>query len=80
MINAGINDRDTVIIKRSETAENGNIVVALVDDHEVTLKRLYRKDGKIILQPENDDHEPRILEPERVKIQGTLISLFRSYH
>ena len=80
MINAGINDRDTVIIKRSETAENGNIVVALVDDHEVTLKRLYRKDGKIILQPENDDHEPRVLDPQRVKIQGTLISLFRSYH
>lgn len=80
MINAGINDHDTVIIKRADTAEEGAIVVALVDDEEVTLKRIYRKNGKVILQPENDTHEPRILEPERVKIQGTLVSLFRTYH
>lgn len=80
MIKAGINDRDTVIIKRADTAENGAIVVALVDDEEVTLKRIYRKNGKIILQPENDEYEARILDPERVKIQGTLISLFRTYH
>ncbi|GJL84838.1 MAG: LexA repressor [Micavibrio sp.] len=80
MIKAGINDADVVIIKRCETAENGTIVVALVDDEEVTLKRLRRAGGKIVLEPENDDYEPRILEPERVKIQGKLVSLLRTYH
>ncbi len=80
MIKAGINDHDVVIIKRCETAENGTIVVALVDDEEVTLKRLRRAGGKIVLEPENDDYEPRILEPERVKIQGKLVSLLRTYH
>ncbi|MCC6597394.1 MAG: transcriptional repressor LexA [Alphaproteobacteria bacterium] len=80
MINAGINDSDVVIIRRCETAENGAIIVALVDDEEVTLKRLRRAGGKIVLEPENDDYEPRILEPERVKIQGQLVSLLRSYH
>lgn len=80
MINAGINDSDIVIIRRCETAENGTIIVALVDDEEVTLKRLRRAGGKIVLEPENDDYEPRVLEPERVKIQGRLVSLMRSYH
>lgn len=80
MINAGINDKDTVIIKRCDTAENGTIVVALVDDEEVTLKRLRRAGGKIVLEPENDEYEPRILEPNRVKIQGKLVSLLRTYH
>jgi len=80
MINAGINDSDVVIIRRSDTAENGAIIVALVDDMEVTLKRLRRAGGKIVLEPENDDYEPRILEPDRVKIQGQLVSLLRSYH
>ncbi|MCB9983052.1 MAG: transcriptional repressor LexA [Rhodospirillales bacterium] len=80
MINAGINDADTVIIQRCDTAENGAIVVALVDDHEATLKRLRRAGGKIVLEPENDAYEPRILEPHRVKIQGRLVSLMRSYH
>ncbi|MEM7650801.1 MAG: transcriptional repressor LexA [Pseudomonadota bacterium] len=80
MINAGINDSDTVIIKRCDTAENGAIIVALVDDEEATLKRLRRAGGKIVLEPENDAYEPRILEPERVKIQGKLVSLMRSYH
>lgn len=80
MINAGINDSDVVIIRRCDTAENGTIIVALVDDEEVTLKRLRRAGGKIVLEPENDDYEPRILEPERVKIQGRLVSLMRSYH
>ena len=80
MINAGINDGDIVIIKRADTAENGTIVVALVDDHEVTLKRLRRSGNKIILEPENDNYEPRVLEPSRVKIQGKLVSLMRTYH
>lgn len=80
MIKAGINDSDIVIIKRCDTANNGDIVVALVDDHEATLKRLRRAGGKIVLEPENDDYEPRVLEPERVKVQGKLVSLMRSYH
>lgn len=80
MIKAGINNYDTVIIKRCETAENGTIIVALIDDEEVTLKRLRRAGNKIVLEPENDAYEPRILEPERVKIQGKLVSLMRSYH
>ncbi len=80
MINAGINDRDTVIIRRCDTAENGAIVVALVDDSEATLKRLRRAGDKIVLEPENDTHEPQILEAHRVKIQGRLVSLMRTYH
>ncbi len=80
MIEAGINDHDIVIIRRCDTAENGTIVVALVDDEEVTLKRLRRADGKVVLEPENAAYEPRVLDPERVKIQGRLISLYRTYH
>ncbi len=80
MINAGIHNHDTVIIKKCDSARDGEIVVALVDSLEVTLKRIYRKNGKVILQPENDDHEPRVLEPERVQIQGKLTSLMRTYH
>jgi repressor LexA len=80
MINAGINDKDIVIIRRADTANNGDIVVALVEGEEVTLKRLIRKDGKIILQPENDEFEPQIYEPEKVSIQGKLVSLYRTYH
>ncbi|MGQ0526770.1 MAG: transcriptional repressor LexA [Alphaproteobacteria bacterium] len=80
MINAGINDGDTVIIKRCDDAENGTIIVALIDDEEATLKRLRRAGNKIVLEPENDADEPRILEPGRVKIQGKLVSLLRSYH
>lgn len=79
MINAGIHDGDIVIIRRSDSAENGSIVVALVDDHEATLKRLRRAGGKIVLEPENDNFIPQILEPHRVKIQGCLVSLMRSY-
>jgi repressor LexA len=80
MVKAGIHDHDTVIIKRCDTAENGTIVVALVDDQEVTLKRLRRAGSKIVLEPENDAYEPRVLEPHRVKIQGRLAGLMRSYH
>jgi len=80
MINAGIHDGDTVIIQKCETANNGEIIVALVDDHEATLKRLRKAGGKIVLEPENDDYEPQILDPHRVKIQGRLVSLMRTYH
>lgn len=80
MIKAGINDGDTVIIKKCDTAENGTIVVALVDGEEVTLKTLRRSGNKIILEPENDEYEPQVLDPERVQIQGKLVSLMRTYH
>lgn len=80
MIKAGINDGDTVIIRNTDTAENGTIVVALIDDQEVTLKRFRRSGSMVILEPENDAYEPRVLEPERVKIQGRLVSLMRTYH
>jgi repressor LexA len=80
MVEAGIHDGDTVIIKRCDNAENGTIIVALVDDEEVTLKRLRRAGNKIVLEPENQSYEPLVLEPKRVKIQGRLVSLMRSYH
>ncbi len=80
MINAGIHDQDTVIIRRCDTANNGEIVVALVDDLEVTLKRIRKEGRKITLIPENEAHEPRTLDASRVKVQGKLASLIRSYH
>lgn len=80
MINAGINDGDTVIIKRTEQANDGDIVVALVEGEEVTLKRLKRSKGKIVLVPENDDHDEQIYELDQVQIQGKLASLIRTYH
>ena len=80
MIKAGINDGDTVIIRRADRAENGTIVVALVDGEEATLKRIRRSGNKIILEPENDAYEPRVLEPERVQVQGHLVGLMRTYH
>lgn len=80
MIKAGINDGDIVIIRECNSAENGTIVVALVDDSEATLKRFRRAGNKIILEPENDLYEPRVLDPERVKIQGRLANLYRTYH
>ncbi len=80
MIKAGINDGDTVIIQKCDNAPDGTIVVALVDGEEVTLKRIKRDQGKVVLVPENDAYEDRVLEPDRVRIQGKLISLFRTYH
>lgn len=79
MVDAGILDGDTVIIQRTDTAENGTIVVALVDGQEVTLKRLRRKGGAIALEPANKSYETRIFPPERVKIQGRLTGLMRRY-
>ena len=80
MIEAGIFDGDVAIIREGETAENGTIVVALVDDNEVTLKRLRRKGQSIALEPANADFETRIFGPDQVKVQGTLVGLMRSYH
>lgn len=79
MIDAGIWDKDTVIIERSETADNGQIVVALVDDQEATLKRIRRKGNSIALEAANPAYETRIFGPDRVKVQGRLIGLFRKY-
>ena len=79
MIDAGILDGDTVLIQRSETAENGQIVVALIDNNEVTLKRLRRRGDSIALEPANKDYETRIFGPDRVKVQGRLVGLMRRY-
>ena len=80
MIEAGIHDGDTVIIQQTDTAENGTIVVALVDNTEVTLKRLRRKGGSIALEPANASYETRICGPDQVKVQGKLVGLFRKYN
>ena len=79
MIEAGILDGDTVIIQRCDTAENGAIVVALVDEVEVTLKRLRRRGASIALEPANKAYETRIFGPDRVKVQGRLVGLLRRY-
>jgi repressor LexA len=79
MIEAGILDTDTVIIRKGETAENGQIVVAMVDDTEVTLKRLRRRGSTIVLEPANPNYEVRILPADRVKVQGRLVGLLRKY-
>lgn len=79
MVEAGILDGDTVIIRRGEVAENGQIVVALVDDNEVTLKRLRRRGNSIALEPCNVRHETRIFPADRVKVQGRLVALLRRY-
>jgi repressor LexA len=79
MIEAGIFDGDTVIVQRSDTAENGAIVVALVDNEEVTLKRLRRRGASIALEPANKSYETRIFGPDRVQVQGRLVGLMRRY-
>jgi repressor LexA len=79
MVEAGILDGDTVIIQRCETAENGSIVVAIVDEQEVTLKRLRRRGASIALEPANQAYETRIFGPDRVKVQGRLVGLLRRY-
>jgi repressor LexA len=79
MIEAGINDGDTVIVKKADTANNGQIVVALIDDHEAMLKRI-RKKGKIVaLESANKRYETKIFGPDRVKVQGILVSLYRKF-
>lgn len=79
MVEAGILDGDTVIIRKQETANTGEIIVALVDDEEATLKRLRRKGSAIALEAANPAYETRVLGPERVKIQGKLVNLMRRY-
>jgi repressor LexA len=80
MIEAGILDGDLVIIKSVDTANSGEIVVALVEGEEATLKRLRKKGGSIALEPANRNYETRIFGPDQVEVQGKLIGLIRRYH
>lgn len=79
MIDAGINDGDIVVIEEGSTADNGDIVVALVEDHEATLKRLRRKGGMIALEAANPAYETRVFRDDQVKVQGKLVGLIRTY-
>ena len=79
MIEAGILEGDTVLIKKTEAADTGDIVVALIDEEEATLKRFRRRGASIALEPANAAYEVRILPPNRVRIQGKLIGLYRKY-
>jgi repressor LexA len=79
MIDAGILDGDTVLIKKTDAADTGDIVVALIDREEATLKRFRRRGASIALEPANANYEVRILPPNRVEIQGKLVGLFRRY-
>lgn len=79
MIDAGIFDGDTVIVQQCDTADNGAVVVALIDDNEATLKRMHRKGESIALEPANPRYETRIFGPGRVRIQGRLVGLLRKY-
>ena len=79
MIEAGILEGDTVLIRKTEAADTGDIVVALIDDEEATLKRFRRRGASIALEPANASYEVRILPPTRVRIQGKMVGLFRRY-
>ncbi len=79
MIEAGIHDGDTVIIRRCDTAENGDIVVALVEQEEATLKRLRKKGSTIALEAANPEFKTRIFGPDQIDIQGRLVGLIRRY-
>ncbi len=79
MIEAGILDGDTVVIRKQESADTGDIVVALIDDEEATLKRLRKRGASIALEAANPAYETRIFGPDRVRIQGKLVSLLRRY-
>lgn len=79
MIEAGINDHDVVLIEKCDVARDGDIVVALVDDQEATLKQIRRRGGHVDLIPKNRDHDIRTYEAHRVKVQGKLAGLFRQY-
>jgi len=80
MKDAGILEGDIIVCRRSDTARNNQIVVALVDQEEATLKRLYKSDGRIELIPENEDFETQVFGPDRVDVQGVLVGLVRTYH
>ena len=79
MINAGINDGDVVVIREQDAAQNGDIVVALVEGHEATLKYYRRKGAMIALEAANPAYETRVLSESQVKVQGRLVGLIRSY-
>ena len=79
MIEAGINDGDTVVIKKTDNADNGKIVVALIDDNEAMLKRIRKKGKTVALESANKNYETKIFGPDRVKVQGVLVSLYRSF-
>jgi len=79
MIEAGIFEGDLALIRKSDTAETGDIVVALIDEEEATLKRLRKKGASIALEAANPAYETRIFGPDRVRIQGKLVGLFRRY-
>ena len=80
MIEAGILNGDLVVIKRVDTASSGEIVVALVEGEEATLKRLRKKGASIALEPANRAYETRIFGPDQVEVQGKLVGLIRRYH
>jgi repressor LexA len=79
MIEAGILEGDLALIRKSDSAETGDIVVALIDDEEATLKRLRRRGTSIALEAANPAYETRVLGPDRVRIQGKLVGLIRRY-
>lgn len=79
MIEAGIFDGDLVVVRKQETADSGDIVVALVDEEEATLKRLRKRGASIALEAANPNYETRIFGPDRVRVQGKLVSLVRRY-
>jgi repressor LexA len=79
MIEAGINDGDVVVIRETSAADDGDIVVALVEDHEATLKRFFRRGGAIALEAANPAYETRLLPAHKVKVQGRLVGLIRTY-
>ena len=80
MIEAGINDGDTVIIKKASTADTGQIAVVLIDEQEATLKRIRKKGNTIALEAANKNYDTKIYASNRIKIQGRLISLYRNFH
>jgi repressor LexA len=80
MVDAGIYDGDTVVIEKCDTAENGTIIVALIDDNEATLKRVRKKGDVIALEPANSNYKTQIFGSDRIQIQGKLVGLFRVYN
>ena len=80
MIEAGINDGDTVIVQKTNTVENGQIAVVLIDDQEATLKRVRKKGNTIALEAANKNYGTKIYAANRVKVQGKLVSLYRNFH
>ena len=79
MIEAGINDGDTIVVKKANSADNGQIVVALIDNNEAMLKRIRRKGKTVALESANRNYETKIFSLDRVKVQGVLISLYRNF-